>query len=280
MRRTHPSARTACIVLGIAIAVVLACDDDSTTPPPPAPTMDSAWPNADRLAWNYDLTARGWWDLPPDSLYATPEEVPPLPPLQDLAAQLATPFPNPPESTATAFYRLRFDGTTMSGSGVTGQNLIAELYVPAHVATSASIGARFLRRLAIARPDLRARIAAEHPDRWRENAGQLPTPLFLMGGVYEKTAAHIGAYGDLGPQLAWKWLDADVTPGHEFVLQLVPTLSDQVFLHGCVLGSRTVNVPSGTYQRVIDVVYAVDYGIIEVLTDAQEVLGYMRVFDY
>src|SRR5262245_23449202 len=195
MRRTHPSARTACIVLGIAIAVVLACDDDSTTPPPPAPTMDSAWPNADRLAWNYDLTARVWNDSTPDSIYATAEEVPPLPPLEDLAAQLATPIPEPPHSTATARYRLRFDGTATTQLGNTGQNLVEETFIAAPDTTVASPGAHLLHRLAALRPDLRLRIAATSPDHRTEALGTpIPSPLFLHGDVvYEKTAAHIVA---------------------------------------------------------------------------------------
>jgi hypothetical protein len=269
------------MVLGIALAVVLACDDEPTPPPPPAVTLDSAWPNADSLQWNYDVTSRAWWDVPLGSLYATPEEVPPLPPLQDLAARLATPNPDPPDSVVTSGYRLRFNGTGMTGSGATGQHLVAEVFAAAHAATSPCTDG-FSHRLATARPDLRPRIAATRPDRWREHGDGLPRPLFLHGGVlYEKTAAHIGAYSYLnGPHLAWKWLEADVTPGHEFVLQLAPTMADDIFLHGRVLGSRTVSVPSGTYDRIVDVVYAVDWGVVQVRDEANDPLGYLRVYDY
>jgi hypothetical protein len=271
------------MVLGIALAVVLACDDEPTPPPPPAVTLDSAWPNADSLQWNYDLTSRAFWNVLPDSLYATAEEVPPLPPLQDLATRLATPNPDPPDSVVTARYRLRFNGTGMTASGATGQHLVGEVFAAAHAVTSASSGAGFLHRLATARPDLQSRIAATHPDGRREHAGdQLPRPLFLHGGMlYEKTATHIGAYAYLGgPELAWKWLEADVTPGHEFVLQLAPTMADDIFLHGRVLGSRTVSVPSGTYDRIVDVVYAVDWGVVQVRDEANDPLGYLRVYDY
>jgi hypothetical protein len=225
----------------------------------------------------------GWSDSTPDSLYATREEVPPLPPLQDLAAQLATPIPGPPDSTLSAGYRLRFDGTATTNSGVMGQNLVSQILFTKPGSTNTSHSTRFLHRLAAARPDLRSRIAAAYPVEWDEKSGPEPIepfPLFLSGGVYEKTAAHIGAYGDLDSLLAWKWLEADVTAGHEFVLQLVPSIADDVFLHARVLGSRTVTVPSGTYQRVIDVVYAVDYGVIGFVDETQQGLGFMRLYDY
>jgi hypothetical protein len=281
MRRTHSFARATCIVIGIAIAVVLACDDDPTPPPPPAATMDSAWPNADGLEWNYDLTLKSWSDSTPDSLYATREEVPPMPPLQDLAAQLATPIPGSPAAVGTAGYVLRFDGTATTASGITGQNLVSEIVVSADAAASVSRNTVFLHRLAAARPDLRPQIAATYPAEWNEKGGPMVFgPLFLSGGVYEKTAAHIGAYGDLDSLLAWKWLETDVTPGHEFELQLVPSIADEVFLHARVLGSRTVTVPSGTYQQVLDVLYAVDYGVTQVVDDTQQNLGYIRVYSY
>src|SRR5262245_4375712 len=108
MRRTRAFARATCMVIGIAIAVVLACDDDPATPPPPATTMDRAWPNADRLEWNYDLTIKSWSDSTLDSLYATRGEVPPLPPLEDLAAQLATPIMSPPDEVVNMGYVMRF----------------------------------------------------------------------------------------------------------------------------------------------------------------------------
>jgi hypothetical protein len=281
MRRTHSFARTTCIVIGIAIAVVLACDDDPTPPPPPAATMDSAWPNADGLEWNYDFTTKGWSDSTPDSLYATPEEVPPLPPLQDLAAQLATPIPGSPAAVETAGYVLRFDGTATTASGITGQNLVSEIVVSADAAASVSHSTVFVHRLAAARPDLRARIAATYPTQWNQTAGPLNyEPLFLSGAVYEKTAAHIGAYGDLDSLLAWKWLEPDVSTGREFVHQLVPSLADDVFLHARVLGPRTVTVPSGTYQQVLDVLYAVDYGVSQVVDETQQNLGYTRSYSY
>ena len=134
-----------------------------------------------------------------------------------------------------------------------------------------------MRQLLAVRPDFAPRLLAAHS----ELASLTPTvaPVFLGGGVFEKTATHIGVYGDQNPLLAWKWLESNLAPGHEFTLQLVPQLADDIFLHARILGPRTVSVPSGTYENVVEVIYAVDYGIATLL-DEGEPVGYVRHFDY
>src|SRR5262245_18384792 len=63
-------------------------------------------------------------------------------------------------------------------------------------------------------------------------------------------------------------------------MQLVPSIADDVFLHARVLGARTVSVPSGTYQQVLDVLYAIYFGVVAIVDDTQHTLGYVRLYDY
>ena len=54
---------------------------------------------------------------------------------------------------------------------------------------------------------------------------------------------------------------ADLTPGNEFTLQLVPDLADDVFLHGTVAGVEAATVPAGTFSNSVRVDYVIDYGL-------------------
>lgn len=262
------------------LALTLACGDDGTRPGLPPPTLDAAWPNDDGREWSYDVVVRTWTDSTALAPYPTRESVPPIPALGELAARLAVPIPGTPDSVATGLYGMRFEGTRTTLSGARGQNLVESITGAAAAPSRAEPQERrFLQHLAAARPDLRAKIAARYPDLAPSTVTNLD-PLYLHGAAYEKTPAYVGGYGDVDTLLAWKWLEADLTPGHEFTHQLVPSLADDVFLHARVVAWRNVVVPSGSYSRAVEVVYAVDYGISTIVSDDQQVIGYYRWWDY
>ncbi len=264
-----------------------ACHDEPK--PPREPTLSNAWPNQDRRAWTYELTASQWSTLPvapfpAEVVFATHEEVPAAPTLAEAASLLDEQFTGTPVASDQALYTLQFLGTTTTESGARGQNLVATLDGEPLLAKSAAVEGleagtdqALLVRVALARPDLRARIQA------RLGSAHLaeidPLPLFLRDGVWEKTEDWIGRYGDLSADLAWLYLEADLDVGHEFTLQLVPELAEDVFLHGRVHGRVTVENEVGTYPGALEVIYQIDYGGSEVTDINGEVQGYARLFD-
>lgn len=257
---------------------------------PPA-SLRNIWPNEDGRSWTYRLEQRTWGPLE-FRVYPTPDEVPPLPSMDAIEALLENhPIGSDPV-TETAGYRMQFLGVKTTESGAVGQNLETEVFdlreaslEAVRSVTARSAGAEgFWRSLARARPDLAGRIAAFRTDAARLTApagtASVDEPLFLFGYAWEKTREHIGSYGDLNTRLSWKYLEADLDPGHEFTLQLVPDLADDVFLHVRVLRERTATSALGDHPRAIDVLYVVDYGTSETLDAGSNTTGYSRVFDY
>jgi hypothetical protein len=105
--------------------------------------------------------------------------------------------------------------------------------------------------------------------------------LFLHGNVaWLKTANHIITYGDVDTLPAWKYLDSNIVPGHEFKFQLVPSLADNIYLHGRVVGKKTVVTPEGTYTNAIECEYSVDYGIGTQTDDQGKLVGHYRSIAY
>ena len=251
---------------------------------PPA-SLRNIWPNEDGRAWTYRIDQRSW-----DGefrFFPTREEVPPPLTLDQVVSLLG----NHPIGENPVFdqagYRMQFRGMKTTESGAVGQNLETGILDLASTPTvtrrgSASVG--FLRALARARPDLADRIAALRPDvRMEATAGpaaEVFEPLFLFGYAWEKTREYIGSYGDLNTILSWKYLEADLQPGHEFSIQLVPDLANDVFLHVRVLRERTATTPLGNHPNSIDVLYLVNYGISEATDMDGNTIGYNRSNGY
>lgn len=252
---------------------------------PPA-SLRNVWPNEDGRAWTYRLDQLAWDPVPPP-VFATKQEVPPVT-LDLVAALLGNHPPGPNPVSEAAGYRMQFLGTKTTQSGAVGQNLQTEILDVAMTSASPARleqgGAPFWRSLARARPDLAPRIAARWPDPVRltssTGAMDVDPPLFLFGYAWEKTREYIGSYGDLNTLLAWKYLEADLEPGHEFTIQLVPDLADDVFLHVRVLSERTAATVLGDHPHSIDVLYLVDYGVSEQTDPDGNVTGYSHPFDY
>jgi len=241
-----------------------------------SPTLENVWPNADGTHWTHELVRRTWsHEL---TWYAHREDVPPLPSLDEIAAVLGRHPTGGDVRSETGEYRLRFDGTITTNSGVTAQHLVDE-WVPPVAGRSADVSP-LLQRIWIARPDLRERMLAVGV--LRAPPAELRTaenPLFLSGYAWERTPDRIQGYGDLDAQPSWRYLDSDLSPGHEFTFQLLPSLSDDIFLHGRVLPWRRVETPAGAFL-VVECLYVVDYGLTESRDELGNVRGYLGAFSY
>ena len=291
-----------------AAAVIAGCGGDSTPLQPGDTTdlgaqaslyatraagkvnLDALWPNEDGRRWDYRYAASACEPGPP-LLHPTPDEVLPAPDPEDVLALLGSrehgPSPLPVSfigdggcQAITEPYALRFDGMITTSSGVTAQNLKESMAMvgPASGRLARdSWQKRFLAGLAQARPDLRAKLAAQGVGETAQVWFHLP--VFLHGYAWEKTAAHVGTYGDVDQKLAWKFLEADLSPGSRFTHQLVPSLADDVFLYGYVVPKNRQWKLKG-FARDVQVVYVLDYGV-AVATDASgNVLGYLRGVSY
>jgi hypothetical protein len=257
----------------------------------PRASLRNIWPNDDGREWTYRIDQREW-SAPPIRSYPTAVEVPAIPSLDDVAALLGNhPIGTDPVETSGG-YRLKFNGTKTTLSGATGQNLEASVFDLG--AGSARLGVDaanvaatpgFIRALVRARPDLREKIQRRWPEAARGPLAsgvppEVSMPLFLFGSAFEKTREYIGSYGDLNLDLSWKYLEANLQPGSEFSMQLIPDLADNVFLHVRVLREVTAVTALGNIPRSIEVLYMVDYGVSEATDQFGNPIGYSGAFGY
>lgn len=263
--------------IALALLAVCACEDRGGEP---RSSLESTWPSDDGRFWTYQLVASLWagdpglpdFVLPDEALFPTREEVPPAPTFAVAAAILADLPTREPAEVTEHSYALHFLGSALTPSGGTAQNLVESVDgVP--VLAAAAAAHPLLARLARARPDLQPALAG------LEVAAPTLTSvrsLILHGGVWEKTASYIGTYGVVDLDLAWKYLEAELTPGHEFAFQLVKPLADDVFLHARVMGRVTVENDAGRFEQALDVVYVIDYGVSEAVNSDGKMLGFFR----
>ena len=281
------------LMVGLVIVALLACRDDDRPPPcvncPPSSagvTLSNAWPNDDQTAWTYRYEYRNWWWAFQPRLYATKDDVPPVPNWSVISDLLSSHAQADSVVISNAEYHLRFDGGITTTRDVEAQNLVEEMVVEVgqRVARPGPRSDRtFLSRLYAARPDLRDDLARYTG--WSGTESQAtqwvgPWPLLVRGGAWEKTAQWIGTYGDLDALLAWKFLSTDLRRGSEFEHQLVPALADDVYLYAHISGVVEVLTDVGEFDDALECLYIVDYGTITVRNQYNEPVGFYRVFDY
>lgn len=252
-------------------------EDDGTSPL--QPTLANLWPNADGNAWTYglEMTARlavGFGVFPVGT------EVPPLPSHEELVALLDAAPVGLPIDIGSGVMRLRFDGMMTTGSDVTAQNLTEGYYSAYKSEGTFRIldgGEIFLRRLARARPDLAPQLSAAMGGKaLLADSDYFDVPLFLHGYAWEKTAQHIGTYGDFNDQIAWLFLESDLSPGSEFSMQLVAGASPDTYLYGWIGRRLTCEVETGTYRECVECLYAVDYGVTYLVNEGSGFVGVCR----
>lgn len=279
--RSAALAGLCCILLGAP-----GCFDrhNPVTPRDPDTTLQTVWPNEDGRSWSYQVVDRTLAEDGGSTTYPSPEAVPPAPSMTQVAALLNTlPFGTVVHSD-TASFGLRFHGWITTQSGVIRQNLVETLIpLPAQGAARTPAGgqAAFLAQLYRARPDLRPILRARFSSvALTTDTMHTYASIFLHGYAWEKTTAWIGTYGDVDTLLAWKFLASRISPGSEFVHQLVPSLATDVWLHGRILGRQTVRTHAGTFERAVVCAYLIDFGLSEKVDDAGNPLGYARNYSY
>lgn len=260
------------IILGVTLVLALATgcflDDDDDRRSGPGPIMADIWPHADGSTWSYELDYSGRRD--PATRPATV-----LPSMEDLRDQLMEPLTSP-DFGGLFLYDLSLDGLVTTQSGVTAQRVVEE--VVAQDGTSAKTGAmiaepaprRLLRAIALFRPDLREAIAeelgAEKAD--FDTVPDAPAPYFIGGYAFAYEDSGYYSYGDLDRDHSWVYLEGELRAGHEFSLQLVPRLADDIWLHGRIWSVRNRSIDGRRYADVVECMYVVDMGL-QTLTDEQ-----------
>jgi hypothetical protein len=262
------------------------CSEDEAEcpvcPGTPSPTLDNLWPNDDGNSWTYDQVMRRW-ETAPWTLYEVPGDVPDAPSLDYVEARIGDLNTGVNADTMSYIIRLEFDGTCEGDSGATGQCLVETLFDEwDDDITMVSFDQVFFSRLLVARPDLEDEISSvSGMNKAPAGPGAVLVarmPLILHGGVWGKTSEYIGTYGDIDTLLAWKFLESDISVGHEFIFQLIPSLASDVFLHCRVLSHGTVETGYGKYENAVECLYLIDHGISTM--EPLEGTRYFRVYDY
>jgi hypothetical protein len=260
-----------------AALVFLGCSDDDCVQCPPDnstnPTIENIWPNADKTAWTYAYEVRQWGSEP--TIYPTRDDIPtdPLPTWSEIFAVVEAHAPVEPYLSEEGEYRIRFDGMTTTGPGVTAQNLVSEFLSPVPpLAPSAALNpaSRFMTITGQQRGDLVSKSSVQVP----------AFPHLIHGGAWEKTSQWIGTYGELYPELGWKFLTQDLSPGAEFSWPLVTSIAEGAMLYGRVYRHVTVRTILGTFAKAVDCLYIVDLGILTITDFEGHVVGYMRQLEY
>jgi hypothetical protein len=260
--------------------IITGCSDNSCKPKTcgPYPTLDNIWPNDDQRFWEYDFTMRGWSGGLFDTLYENEDDVPPLPSFGDIEDLLENHPIGDDVNTDTGVYRMRFDGDSTSDYGVTAQALKDTLYIAGMAVSRDGRATRQDIILGRATPDRRG--ARDHSVLLLDAAEDiLSYPMMIHGGFWEKNDAWIGTYCEIDTFLCWKFLEEDLTVGHEFEHQLIPGISDQVFLHCKILSMGDAEIGGMVYPNALECAYIIDYGVnwAELPPD---LTGYYRLYDY
>jgi hypothetical protein len=186
------------------------------------PTLESLWPNADGVRWDYsmsitDITGLNW---------------------------------NGPGS-------MRFDGTVPTAGGI-AQVLVATHDTPV-LKSNARPANAILAAVWRARPDLRPALAARYGD---VSAGMgIWYPILLHDGYFMRTSAALQMWQEEWDHPTWTYATADLTLGAQFTQQLIPEIADDVFLHGTVESiDATVMTPAATFAHAVRMGYWIDYG--------------------
>ncbi len=189
------------------------------------PALDSLWPNADGMTFEYDFS---YEDLQFGDAFAGPAS-------------------------------LALNGTIMTPGG------LAQVLVGQHVSSGLKKAGSppalpgLLAAVWRIRTDLRPVIEARFSSLKTRSSW---LPLFLHDGYFMKTPDTIEMWQDGWAHSTWTYLRGEPASGMSFTHQLVPELADDIFLHGTVTSTdASVVTANGTYTGAVRVDYLIDMGI-------------------
>lgn len=201
------------------------------------PTLESLWPNADGLRFDYEYH------------------------LIDLIADV--------DLSGPAYLVLEGFHTTPGGEAqiLLGDHphpsLKSERREPALPGLVAAIWR--------ARPDLRVAIGERFAT---ANKTEYWQPLFLHDGYFLKSSTSIQMWQDSWTHPTWTYLAGQPNVGASFTHQLLPEIVDDIFLHGTVVAiDAVVTTANGTYTNAVQVDYLIDMGINNFTDENGSVLG-------
>lgn len=111
-------------------------------------------------------------------------------------------------------------------------------------------------------------------------SSDLGYPLYLSAEAWVATEVAIGYYNDLTEAMAWKYLESDLSVGHEFSQPVRTMASDRGVLHCRILSRGAFEILSGRFEKALDCVYLHDMGLFEVSEGNPPNSLYVRMIDY
>ena len=224
-----------------ALCVLPACDDDPTSPPFTFdPVLAELWPHQDGTAWTYQLT-QALCPATEPGFYENVEDVPPLPSIDALVADLRCALACEPEAVVTGTHHLSFDGTVEITPEITAQRLRG-LVVP----------------------------GTGYPD----------VPMPLEEASWRLEAARIAGYSPyVGEDPVWIYLADGLQPGAEFSLQILPGVSSDVILHGRITRHLELDV-DGAVVPCVECFYLLDMGVVTMVDEGGGTLGHAHPYRY
>lgn len=203
------------------------------------PTLDSLWPSADGLRFTYDYTYREYL-------------------LNESVAGPAW---------------LQFGGFVLTPGGQAQVLLGGQPPLPGK-AKAPYPG--ILGQVWRVRPDLRTKITALYGEGTKDESDYWCAS-FLNTGLFLKSADAIRMWQEYWNQTTWTYLQGDIVPGASFVVQLLPELGEDIYLHGTVEDvTADITTGAGTFRNAVQVAYYLDYGVQEMRDEDGNPQGKMR----
>jgi len=278
------------LLLGIFLLLSFsACNDEDDPVCPgdtaPTPSLANVWPHTDGTTWFYDIAYQEFYLPFPDQAQADKSGTEDLPDMATLHADLQNPPAGTPSISETCILRLALAGEVTTDSGVTAQNMESSLYFPESSKRNGSplfvqnAPDNMLQIIAEARPDL-AESLEPFIDPAAKTIARINPPIFLDGYAFSAEDDGIFGYGDVDAEHSWIYLPADLEVGTEFSIQLLPSISDDLFLYGSIWSIGDLVKDGISYRNVLECMYAIDLGMVNIVDEEGNLIGEFHSYMY
>lgn len=235
-----------CRISLIVILTTMICscsDDDPSRPQADAdPTYENIWPAAVGNYWEYDAVEKDYDQGHP--MYDRMEDVPPIPPMEELYLDLQAQSPGNVIYSGRGVYRLKFasDATAVPDSIV--------LFLEAEM---------------------------DSVDGWASPPYALISPSF-SGIPWTRTPERMASYFEYG--LEWLFFEGVLAPGNEFEAHLSETIGEGFLLKTRIWRIGPFDLQEITYPKAIECFYVLDLGYQSGTDENGDPTGIFRSYAY